>query len=326
MPRPLVRVLALLEILQTGGSHKLATLSERLGVDPRTVRRYAAHLLDLGIPVESVRGPYGGYRLGAGYRLPPLMLTDEEALAVLLGLAGGGRDLAGSSALGKILRVLPEASRRRFETLLAAADLSGAGRATAVADTDLLLTVADAAGSRTPLRVRYTDRDGRSSHRILLPYGLVARRGHWYLSAADSLSGEVRTFRLDRMREVVAAEGTFPARPGFDPAPVHAGLAAAPWRHAVSVRVEATADHVASRLPEGLATITELRQGDPGWSAGSWEGWVRVDLRAERLGWLPALLAGLDRPFVVDSPPQLRDEVGRLATRLAQIADIAPGE
>jgi len=329
MPRPLVRVLGLLEILQTGGTHKLADLSARLEVDERTVRRYAGHLLDLGIPVESGRGRYGGYRLGTGYRLPPLLLTDDEALAVLLGLAAGRRDLAGASALAKILRVLPDASRTRFEALLAAADLSEAGRAPDLVQTDtaILLAVAEAAGTRTPLRVRYADRDGRASHRVLLPYGLVARGGRWYLSAADSLSGEVRTFRVDRMRSADPQDGAFPARPGFDPAAsVRAALREVPWRYAVSVRVEATAAYLASRLPEGLATVTELRRGDDGWQPGSMEGWVRVDLRAERLGWVAPLLAGLDRPFLVDEPPDLRDEVGRLARRLAEIADVGRRE
>src|SRR6185295_6050121 len=89
--RPTVRVLALLEILQAGGSHTVAELAERLAVDERTVRRYVDHLLDLDVPVESVRGRYGGYRLAPGYRMPPLMLTDDEAVAVLLGLVGTRR-------------------------------------------------------------------------------------------------------------------------------------------------------------------------------------------------------------------------------------------
>jgi predicted DNA-binding transcriptional regulator YafY len=175
--------------------------------------------------------------------------------------------------------------------------------------------------------VRYADRDGRASHRILLPYGLVARGGRWYLSAADSLSGEVRTFRVDRMRSADQQDGAFPAPPGFDPvAAVREGIARTPWRHAVSVRVEATADHVISHLPAGLATIVELRPGDDGWRPGSMEGWVRIALRAERLGWLPPLLAGLDRPFIVDEPGELREEVGRLSERLARIAQVGPPE
>src|ERR1700760_5106956 len=91
MTRPTARVMALLELLQSGGVRTVAELAGRLGVEPRTVRRYVNHLIDLDVPVESVRGRYGGYRLAAGYRLPPLMLSDDEALAVLLGLVAGQR-------------------------------------------------------------------------------------------------------------------------------------------------------------------------------------------------------------------------------------------
>jgi len=324
MPRPLARVLALLEILQTGGTHRLGELSARLGVDPRTVRRYAAHLVDIGIPVETERGRYGGYRLATGYRLPPLLLTDDEALAVLLGLSVGPAELAASSALAKILRVLPSASRRRFEALLRATRVDPPGSRQVAPDTAILLAVGEAAGAGTPLRVRYVDRDGRASHRILLPYGLVARGGQWYVSAADSLSGEVRTLRVDRMREVVAQDGVFTAPPGFDPVEaVRSSLRATPWRHAVSVLVEATAEHVLAALPDGLASVEELPPGDSR-RPHSIDGWVRVRFRAERLGWIPPLLASLDRPFVVEEPAELRAEVAALGRRLVAAAD-GPG-
>jgi predicted DNA-binding transcriptional regulator YafY len=125
------RVLALLEILQGGGLRTVPDLAARLGVDERTVRRYVGHLLELGVPVDSVRGRYGGYRLAPGYRMPPLMLTDEEALAVLLGLLAGRRAglvttsaAAGESATAKLLRVLPAALRRRLDALLDTADFT----------------------------------------------------------------------------------------------------------------------------------------------------------------------------------------------------------
>src|SRR5438045_6712124 len=126
MPRPTARVLALLEILQGGGTHTALELAKRLEVDERTVRRYAEHLIDLDVPVESVRGRYGGYRLAPGYRLPPLMLGDDEALAVLLGLVAGRRTglttttgTASETAAAKIRRVLPERLTRRLDALLA---------------------------------------------------------------------------------------------------------------------------------------------------------------------------------------------------------------
>ena len=118
MPRPTARVLTLLELLQSGGIRTVTELADRLGVDERTVRRYANHLLDLDVPVESVRGRHGGYRLAPGYRMPPLMLSDDEALAVLLGLVAGRRaglrtatSTASETAAAKIRRVLPERLR-----------------------------------------------------------------------------------------------------------------------------------------------------------------------------------------------------------------------
>src|ERR1700685_2491141 len=115
MARPTARVLSLLELLQSGGVRTVAELAERLEVAERTVRRYVDHLIDLDVPVESVRGRYGGYRLGSGYRMPPLMLSDDEALAVMLGLVAGRRrglvtstGTASETAAAKIRRVLPE--------------------------------------------------------------------------------------------------------------------------------------------------------------------------------------------------------------------------
>src|SRR5271167_1445983 len=125
MARPAARVLTLLELLQSGGVRTVTELAGRLGVDGRTVRRYVDHLIDLDVPVESVRGRYGGYRLAPGYRLPPLMLSDDEAVAVLLGLVAGrrtgllaGAGAASETAAAKIRRVLPERLARRLDALL----------------------------------------------------------------------------------------------------------------------------------------------------------------------------------------------------------------
>src|SRR3984957_15448132 len=125
MARPTARVLTLLELLQSGGVRTVAELAGRLDVDERTVRRYVDHLIDLDVPVESVRARYGGCRLASGYRLPPLMLSDDEALAVLLGLVAGRRaglltaaGTASETAAAKIRRVLPERLARRLDTVL----------------------------------------------------------------------------------------------------------------------------------------------------------------------------------------------------------------
>jgi predicted DNA-binding transcriptional regulator YafY len=325
MTRPAARVLTLLELLQSGGVRTVAELAERLGVDGRTVRRYVGHLLDLGVPVESVRGRYGGYRLAPGYRMPPLMLTDEEALAVLLGLVAGrraglmtlsadiGAGTAGETAAAKIRRVLPERLARRLDTVLGSLAFTAPPGEVAAPDSGVLLGLADAVRHHRPVSIRYTAADGRRSERTLHPYGLVAHAGRWYVTGVDPGIGEDRTFRLDRIADVRTLPGSFEPPEGLDPAErVLTGLAQAPYRHRVTVRIQATAGQVRARLPASVATIEE--------EAG---GWLRVDLRAERLDWVPGVLAALDRPFVIERPDELRDLVAALAERLAASARAA---
>jgi predicted DNA-binding transcriptional regulator YafY len=329
MSRPTARVLALLEILQAGGVHTLASLAERLGVDARTVRRYVGHLVDLDVPVESVRGRYGGYRLARGYRMPPLMLTDDEALATLLGLITVRRAglaatsvAAADTATAKLRRVLPQPLGRRLDALLATAQFTGpVDDAVTGPGGRILLTLAEAAWARHPVEMRYSARDERRSQRVVHPYGLVAHSGRWYVTGADSSSGEVRTFRVDRIEHLRALPGSFDQPEDFDAAAyVLTGLAQTPWAHDVTVRVQASLDRIRSRFPEGLATVDEIRQPeDPDDSTGR-EGWFRVRIRAERLEWIAPLLAALDRPFVIEQPDELRALVDDLAQRLTRYA------
>jgi predicted DNA-binding transcriptional regulator YafY len=308
MTRPTARVLALLEILQAGGTRTVGDLAGRLGVDERTVRRYVEHLVDLDVPVRSVRGRYGGYRLAPGFRMPPLMLTDDEAVAVLLGLSVSDAP-ATESAAAKVRRVLPEALGRRLDALRATTGFTAPARPVVAPETRLLLTLAEAARDRRPVTMRYHGRE-----RTLHPYGIVVHSGRWYVTGADSDRGEVRTFRLDRIEAATVTDGSFEAPPGFDPAGhVTASLAGMPRAYAVSVRVQGTADDVTRRLPRGIATVDEL--GD---------GWVRVRLQAERLDWVPGVLAGVDRPFVIEAPEALRAEVRALAQRLTRSAAATP--
>jgi len=307
-------VLALLEILQSGGTHTLATLAAHLDVDERTVRRYVAHLIDLGIPVRSLRGRYGGYRLAPGYRMPPLMLSDDEAVAVLLGLVAGHRAglatssvAAAESAAAKLRRVLPEALARRLAALLDTAEFTLGAHPVATPRTDILLTIAEAARDRRPVAITYTSIGDRRSERTLHPYGIVAHSGRWYAIGVDSATGTTRTFRLDRISTPQVLDGTFDAPEGFNAAEeVLSGLARVPYRHRISLRVQGSVDDVRRRLPPVVATV---RDGDE-------EGWACVRINAERLDWVPAVLAGLGVPFVIDRPDALRDLVRSLAAQL----------
>jgi predicted DNA-binding transcriptional regulator YafY len=323
MSRPIARVLTLLELLQSGGIRTVAELADRLAVDERTVRRYVDHLIDLDVPVESVRGRYGGYRLAAGYRMPPLMLSDDEALAVLLGLVAGRRSglltatgTASETAAAKIRRVLPERLGSRLDAVLGSlAFTTPAGEPTAL-ETAVLLSVADAVSHHRPISIRYTTADGRRSERTLHPYGLVAHSGRWYVTGADPAIGEDRTFRLDRIASARTLPGSFEPPDEPDPAErVLTGLATAPYRHEVTLRIQGTTEQIRTRLPAGVAIVTESPSADP-----DTKPWSRVELRAERLDWLPAVLASLDLPFVIERPDELRDLVVALAHRLTRSA------
>lgn len=326
MPRPAGRVLTLLELLQSGGTRTVAELADRLGVDGRTVRRYADHLLDLDVPVESVRGRYGGYRLAPGYRLPPLMLSDDEALAVLLGLAAGRRPgltttghTASETASAKIRRVLPPHLAHRLGTLLDSLAFTERPGECAAPDTDVLLTLADAVRHRRPVSLRYTDRDGRHTARTLHAYGIVAHSGRWYVTGRDTGIGEDRTFRLDRIADARALPGVFEEPAGPDPAErVVTGFATAAYRHEVTLRIQGTVERIRAHLPAAVASLAEYEPvADEDRAAGRW---LRVDIRAERLDWLPPVLAALDRPFVIERPEELRHLVAALAGRLASHA------
>lgn len=326
MARPTAHVLTLLELLQSGGVRTTGELADRLAVDERTVRRYVDHLVELDVPVESVRGRYGGYRLATGYRMPPLMLSDDEALAVLLGLIAGRRaglmtatGTASETAAAKIRRVLPGRLAGRLEAVLESLAFTADPGEFPAPETGVLLTVADAVRHHRPLSIRYTAADGRRSERTLHPYGLVAHSGRWYIAGADPGIGEDRTFRLDRIAEARTLPGSFDPPTGPDPAQrVLSSLAQAPYRHQVTLRVQGTVEQIRTRFPASVATVMELpAEGSSDPVPGRWH---RVDLSAERLDWLPPVLASLDRPFVIERPDELRDLVAALADRLAASA------
>ncbi|WP_430782856.1 helix-turn-helix transcriptional regulator [Actinoplanes sp. G11-F43] len=312
MPQSLGRVLGLLELLQASpAGHTVGQLATRLGVDERTVRRYALHLAELGIPVQGRRGRYGGYTLAPGYRLPPLMLTDDEAVAVLLGLVAGRRTglgstaTAGETALAKIQRVLPAPLRARIDALLATTGFATDRPEPPHTPAGTLLTLAGAVSDRRPIAFTYTKPDAGPGGRRLDPYGLVFHGGRWFVTGHDHDRGAVRTFRVDRIGAVQVTDGTFEVPAGFDPGErVAAGLASGNWRHEISVLLDTDLEQARRRIPATVATLTRTPSG------------VRLTARAERLDGMAQMLAGLGWDFTVETPDALRDEIARLAARL----------
>jgi predicted DNA-binding transcriptional regulator YafY len=307
-----MRLLAFLELLQDVPVLTGAEAARRLGVDGRTVRRYVEGLQVLGIPVEGQRGVGGGYRLRPGSRLPPLMLDDDEATAVVAGLIATRRmDLPGvDPALAKVRRVLPATARRRVEALESTLTFAGPRVPVAAAPMgETLLTLADAARRRRRVRATYLPPSGSSRDRELDPFGVVVHGGRWYLSARAAESGETRTFRVDRLADVTLGAAASPPAEDFDVvAAVARSLARVPYAYGVVVRLEATPEAIRARIP---ATIAELEA----------DGEATVlRMRADSLSWVAGLLASLGCPFAILEPDALRAHVRELATSLVASA------
>jgi predicted DNA-binding transcriptional regulator YafY len=226
----------MLDLLQARPLVTGREIADRLDVDGRTVRRDVAALQRLGIPVEGERGVGGGYRLRPGFRLPPLMLSEDEATAVVLGLTaarrlGLGEASGADGALSKIHRVLPDALRRRVEALEAALVFTARAPRAAPPAGETTLLLADAIRRRRRVRVEYRSFAGEETERDLSAYGLVVHAGRWYLAAYDHVREALRTFRVDRMRNArIGVDAAIPPPDGFDAlAHVSRSLARVPW-------------------------------------------------------------------------------------------------
>jgi predicted DNA-binding transcriptional regulator YafY len=305
---PSARLLDLLELLQARPLMTGRELADRLAIDGRTVRRYIAALQELGIPVEGQRGVGGGYRMRPGFRLPPLMLDEDEAVAVVLGLLAAGRLGADvEDALTKIHRVLPDTLRRRVEALEATlAFTEGAPSAAPVRGGSALL-LAEAIRRRRRLRIGYRTFSGEESERELSPHGLVVHSGRWYLAAFDHGRDDLRTFRVDRMSRVEVAEEPAADPPGgFDAvAEVSRSLARVPWNWEAEVLLDLPVDEAAKRIPATLGELIETGEG------------TLLRMRVGSLDWMAGVLAGLDCPFTIRRPDELRAAVRALGERLA---------
>ncbi|MFI5585567.1 helix-turn-helix transcriptional regulator [Amycolatopsis sp. NPDC051758] len=256
------RLLRLLSLLEMRRDWTGADLAGRLGVTPRTVRSDIGKLRDLGYPVEASPGVQGGYRLGAGAQLPPLLLDDDEAVAVAVGLrtAAGVAGIEETSvrASAKLEQVLPSRLRHRVQALQAATvAVPGAGPAV---DADVLTTIAAAIRAGERLRFDYTSHDRAASRRDVEPHRLVSWGRRWYLVAWDTTRDDWRTFRVDRMTPRVPNGPRFAPRepPEGDVAQfVQRSAGAATWRFHAKVRLHASAEHVRARLPLAVEVTSE---------------------------------------------------------------------
>ncbi|HEY2286172.1 MAG TPA: YafY family protein [Streptosporangiaceae bacterium] len=306
------RTLRLLSLLQAQRYWPGSELADRLGVSPRTLRRDVDRLRELGYPVEAQRGVDGGYQLAAGAALPPLVVDDEEAVALAVGLQAAAQGpvegIADSSvrALAKVVQVMPGRLRRRVEALAAmtvpaawdAGSQSSAG--SAVLDPSVLTTIALVCRDSERIRFAYTAASGAQSSRHVEPHRLVSLGRRWYLVGYDLDRQDWRSFRLDRLSEPSGSGARF--RPRELPAPdaaafVRAGISSAWNTYEVDVVVDAPADQVRARI--GRWATVEV----------SAPGRCRVRMSTDSLDWPLMALGTVGAEFSVVSPPELIDQV-----------------
>ncbi|GAA1558247.1 YafY family protein [Actinomadura kijaniata] len=305
------RVLRLLSLLQRRPSWTAAELAAELGVTDRSVRRDVERLRALGYPVHATAGVGGGYRLGAGTRLPPLLLDDEEATATAVSLrlaAGGtvvGAGQAALRALAKLDQVMPPRLRAEVRAVHGATEiLVDPG---VQVDAELLTTLARACRDAVRVRFRYTGRDGAERERTVEPVRMVATGRRWYLMAWDVDRDDWRTFRLDRMREATATTWRFRAREHPDPvAYVRRSVTEAPYRHLARIRLHAPPERVRELVPPQVGRVEDDR-----------DGWCVLVVGGDDLDWLAVRVARLGFEAQVLEPPELREAAAGLALRLA---------
>ncbi|MFC0030870.1 helix-turn-helix transcriptional regulator [Micromonospora chaiyaphumensis] len=311
------RLLRLLSLLQTPRDWTGAELADRLAVSTRTVRNDVERLRALGYPVHGTRGAVGGYRLGAGAALPPLLLDDEEAVAVAVGLrtaAGGsvaGIEETSLRALAKLEQVLPHRLRRRVTALHTHTVRVPHDQPGPTVDAGTLSLIGAACRDRERLRFDYVRHDGTADRRDVEPYRLVNWGRRWYLVAFDPARDDWRTFRVDRISPRTPTGPRFAARdlPGDVVDRVRHGVSAAAWRHRATVRVHAPAEVVADRINPAVGTVEPA--GDTA---------CLLHTGADRLETIAVWLGLLDLDFTVEDPPELADLLRTLAARYLRAA------
>ncbi len=312
MPKPTTRVLAVLELLQSQGLVSGTELARRIEVDARTLRRYISALEEMGIPITTEQGRYGGYRLVPGYKLPPMMFSEEEAQALSLGLiAARGLGLADAapaieSVQAKLDRVLPSAPRKTIAALRESVALQ-TGNARTNADARLLRILSESAGTRRTATLRYRAADGALTSRDFDVYGNVFRSGRWYVVGHCHLRQGLRTLRLDRVAHAELRGRPFVRPEGFEPMEyLSRALASVPRGVPTELFLYTDLERARRELFNGLGGPEAL------------EGGVVVKGFCDELDWYARELMRLPFRFEVRAPVDLRAMLGKLAGELAQ--------
>jgi predicted DNA-binding transcriptional regulator YafY len=312
MYHPTTRLLTILELLQAHPSLSGDALARRLEVEPRSVRRYITMLQDMGMPVEAVRGPGGGYQLRPGFKLPPLMFTEEEATAVVLGLLGTAwlqvdqSSVTVEGALAKVMRVLPVRARERVHAMASSIVMSTYEQSERP-NAALLLDLSEAIQHRKQIAIDYRSQQEHDTHRMVDPYSLAGWWGRWYLIGYCHLRKGYRLFRLDRLTGLAVLTESFVRNDAFDiTAYIKENLGKVSSRWQIAVEFQASLAAVQQKIPKAFGTFTETPGG------------VLFETQHGDLADVAQFLVGRNLPFTVQGPPELRDELRKIAERITR--------
>ncbi|HTK07335.1 MAG TPA: YafY family protein [Ktedonobacteraceae bacterium] len=313
MYHPTSRVLTVLELLQARPSISGPELAARLEMDVRTVRRYITHLQDIGIPVEATIGRHGGYRLRPGFKLPPLIFTEEEGTAITLGLLASSwlqielSPMAIEGALAKVSRVLPTRARDRLQAVSSHLVLFPHNQQ-ARPDASLLIDLSGAIQASQRIVIDYCSHHQESTHRKVEPYGITGWRGHWYLGGYCRLRHGYRIFRLDRIQHVELLSETFEKADDFD----YEAFVRKQYDDARGVQIEVEFQADLSTMQQKISTLYGTLTPTP-------DGVLLQD-QHDDMESMARYLMMLNVPFIVHQPPELRAALQRLGERMIQIA------
>ncbi len=316
---PTARALLALELVQGSPGIGADRLADKLGVSERAARRYVGILREAGIPIESTRGPYGGYRVGRGLRLPPLMFSAAEALGLVMAVLDGHHDVSDpadpvGSALGKLMRALPEPVAAQAEAVRRTT-APAPDRAAARPDPGTTTALVHACSKHRRVRLAYCSEAGSEWVTDVDPWAVVVRHGRWYLLCRTyrSNSTATRAYRIDRVRSVEMLDDTFVPPADLDPVVMLEEHLAVGWEYEVEVVIDALIDKIGCRLPRALGRLEPLDDGT-----------TRLTGSTGNPMWYAEQLVTIPAPYRIVKCPELQNAARVLGQRLLGAAGLAP--
>ncbi|HET7193672.1 MAG TPA: WYL domain-containing protein [Nocardioides sp.] len=310
---PTARALLALELIQGSPGISAALVADKLGVSERAARRYVGILREAGIPIESVRGPYGGYRVGRGLRLPPLVFSSTEALGLVMAVLDGHHDAGDPTglvggAIGKIVRALPEPVAAQAEAVRRTA-AAAPDRSAARPDPGTTTTLVQACSDRRQVRIDYRSEAGSEWSAEVDPWAVVVRHGRWYLLCRTHRRGAVRAYRVDRVGTVEVLDGTFSPPADLDPVELLESHLAVGWEYDVEVVIDAALDAVAPCVRRALGVLAPVDSST-----------TRLTGSTSNPAWYAEQLAAIPAAYRIVGSPELREAARALGQRLLDAA------